>query len=98
PTSSPRCPYTTLFRSVGAVVDAPDLAELQRVQDNADVAVAAEPHPVVLEGGLVAVAAFVAVAADVDDRRQFALGLFGPVEVGGRSEEHTSELQSPDPS
>src|SRR5262249_4374697 len=47
--------------TVGAVVDAGDLAELQRVDDQADVAVVGEPHAVVLEGGLVAVAALAGV-------------------------------------
>src|SRR5262249_4985033 len=54
--------------AVGAVVDAGDFAELQRVDDEADVAVVGEPEAVVLEGGLVAVAAAPGVAADVEDR------------------------------
>src|SRR5207248_2780146 len=56
--------------AVGAVVDAGDLPQLQGVDDQADVAVAGEPHAVVLEGGLVAVAPAPGVAADVQDRGQ----------------------------
>src|SRR5262249_35094494 len=44
-------------RAVGAVVHAGDLAQLERVEDQADVAGGGEPHAVVLEGRLVAVAA-----------------------------------------
>src|SRR5262249_21311704 len=56
--------------AVRPVVDAGDLAELQRVDDEANVAVAAEPHAVVLEGRLVAVAATARVAAHVEHGRQ----------------------------
>src|SRR5262249_41675038 len=68
---------------VGAVVLARDLAQLQRVHDQADVAVGGEPHAVVLERRLVAVAAAAGVAADVEDRRQPARRLPRPVEVAG---------------
>ena len=68
---------------VGAVVFALDFAQLQRVDDQADVAVGREPHPLVLVRRLVAVAAAVGVAADVQDRRQLALDLLRPEEVAG---------------
>src|SRR5205807_6854629 len=57
------------FEVVGAVVDARDLAELQRVDDEANVAVGGEPQAVVLERGLVAVAPTARVSANVEDRR-----------------------------
>ena len=47
-----------------------DLAELQRVDDQADVAVPGEPDAVRLEGRLVAVASPAGVAAHVEHRRQ----------------------------
>src|SRR5207244_6973980 len=51
--------------AIGAVVDAGDFTQLQRVDDEADVAVRGEPHAVVLEGGFVAIAAAAGMAADV---------------------------------
>ena len=51
-------------------MDAGDFAELKRVEHDADVAVVGEPEAVILKRGLVAVAAAVGVAADVDDGRQ----------------------------
>src|SRR5262249_39741852 len=68
---------------VGAVVLAGHLAELERVDDEADVAVVGEPQPVVLKRRLVAVAAAAGVAADVEDRRQLSLRLLRPVQVAG---------------
>jgi hypothetical protein len=58
------------------VVNARQLAELQRIDDEADVAVLREPEAVILEGGLVAVATTAGVAADVEN---------GGVLVGTRS-------------
>ena len=55
--------------AVGAMVGGGDLAELEGVEDEADVAVAGEPQAVILEGGLIAVAAAAGVAAEVDDGR-----------------------------
>src|SRR5207244_9007537 len=59
-----RLPPPAAF-AVGAVMDAGNLAELQCVDDEADVSVRGEPHAVVLEGGLVAVAAAPRMATDV---------------------------------
>ena len=42
--------------AISAVMDSRDFAELQRVNDQADVAVGGEPHAMILEGGFVAVA------------------------------------------
>ena len=70
---------------VGAVVHGGDLAQLQRIDDQADVAVPGEPDAVRLVGHLVAVAAAAGVAADVEDGGQLLalLDLGGAVEVAG---------------
>jgi hypothetical protein len=71
------------------VVHALDLAELQRIDDQADEAVAGEPGRVVLVVGLVAVADTplldLAVTAQVEDRRQSRTGgePQRAVEIGG---------------
>jgi len=73
------------------VVDAFDLAQLQRVDRQAGVAIASEPGTVVLVVHLVAVADSVllhpSVAADVEDGRQGLLACFvvvsGQVEIPG---------------
>ncbi len=73
--------------AVGAVVDAFDLAQLQRVDRQAGVAIASEPGTVVLVVHLVAEADPIlldaTVAADVENRRQGAGVLFGQVEIPG---------------
>src|SRR5207244_10402922 len=84
----PLFPYTTLFRSdVGAHVAAADLAR-ERLRE------ADDPR---LRGAVVRLAE-VAVdpddAGDVHDRS--CLPLHHPADDRARSEEHTSELQSPD--
>ena len=65
------------------MVDAWDLPELQRVDDQADIAVGREPHAMILKRGLVAVTASSGMAADVQDRRGRELGVLGQVEVAG---------------
>src|SRR5262249_12031008 len=56
--------------AIRTVVDAGDFAELERVEDDANVAVVGEPEAVILKRCLVAVASAPGRAADVDDRRQ----------------------------
>src|SRR5205823_5198123 len=89
-------PPPTAF-AVGAVMDAGNFTQLQRVDDQADVAVGGEPHAVILEGGFVAVASAAGVAAEVENGGEFgppsltlraliglrALIRFGAVEVAG---------------
>ena len=88
-----------MLLAVGAVVQALDLAELQRVEDEADVAVRREPGGVVLVRRLAAVgdAAFnhVAVPADVEDRRQrLPAAILREVEVRGDVQtRHRLEVQ-----
>jgi hypothetical protein len=73
--------------SIGSVMDALDFAELEGVDDEADVAIAGEPGAVMLVGNLVAVTHTVvdgrSVAAHIEDGgRRFFEGL-GEVKVGG---------------
>ncbi len=69
--------------AVRAVMNRGDLAQLQRVDHQADVAVPGEPDAVRLIGGLVAVAAAAGVSADVEHGRQPLPGLHlrRPIEV-----------------
>jgi len=66
-------------------VDAFDLAELERVDDHADVAVAGEPGAVVLIEGLVAIGDAVllllAVAADVENGGELSFDRLGTEQI-----------------
>src|SRR5207245_1219647 len=68
---------------VGAMVNAGYLAKLQRVDDEADVAIPRAPDSMVLKSGLVAVAVPAGVAADVEDGGQLALDFLRAVEIPG---------------
>ena len=61
--------------TVSPMVNACDFAELQRVNDQANVSVRGKPHPVMLESRLVAVAPFARMATDIEHRRQFCARL-----------------------
>ncbi len=73
--------------AIGSVVNPLDLAELEGVDHQAGVAVACEPHAVVLIAGLVAVAHAVllhpAVAANVENCGDAPLALARQIEVAG---------------
>src|SRR5262249_20956657 len=69
--------------AISAVVNARDLAELQRVDDQADVTVRGEPHAVILKGGLVAVPAAPRVTAHIEHCGKFAGCLLRTIEVAG---------------
>src|SRR5690606_34756899 len=81
---SARMPPPTAL-AIRAVMDRGDLAELQRVDDEADVSVAREPDAVRLERGLVAVSAHRRMAAHIEHRWEPSArrGLRRTVEVGG---------------
>src|SRR5262249_23768531 len=66
---------------IGAVVNAGNLAQLQRIDNEANVTVAREPNAVVLECRLVAVAALAGMTADVKDGRQLSIDFLGPIQV-----------------
>jgi hypothetical protein len=70
---------------VSAVVNAWDFAELQRIDDQADVTVLREPHAVMLVGDFVSVADAVlddrSVAADVENRGRRLTQLFRQIKV-----------------
>jgi hypothetical protein len=72
------------------VVQALEFAELDRIDDEADVPLTGEPRPVVLVVGLGAVAdavlLHVGVTADVQDRGRPARQIFRHVEIGCRVE------------
>src|SRR5207253_402783 len=85
--------------AVGAVMDAGDFAQLQRVDGQADVAVGGEPHAVVLEGGFVAIAAAAGMAADVEDGGEFnrsllLRGLTPPAQFGFRAVEVAGDVEA----
>src|SRR5207244_13645013 len=82
PPSSPLFPYTTLFRSQGA--------DLRR--DPARGRALGRPRPAAGRRG----AAPLVVAENAARVSAAALSVFHVGDAGGRSEEHTSELQSPD--
>ena len=68
---------------IRAVMNTRDLAHLQRIDEQRNIAVAGEPHSMFLEGRLVAVAASAQMPAEVEDAGQFAMHIPGPVEVTG---------------
>src|SRR5207248_10141600 len=94
PPSSPPFPYTTLFRSVGrriVGIEARRIEEIGRIHD----AAAKELRPQIVHGS----AGELEIACDVACQRG-AIVLTGLrrvaiEDVQRRSEEHTSELQSP---
>ena len=60
-----------------------DFTELECVNDEADVAVLREPHPVVLEGRLIPIPSAAGVPTDVQNRGSFLAGGLWPVKVPG---------------
>src|SRR3712207_7744168 len=84
PPRSTLFPYTTLFRSGPGHLLLEELVEVGGAHERRVDHLALEDLQALLEDRLLA------VAADVDDREGVVVGL----DDDGRSEEHTSELQS----
>jgi hypothetical protein len=76
-------PPTIVF--VSAMMNGRDLAELQGVDDQADITMRRKPHPVMLERRLVAIATAPRMTANVKHRRQFGTGLrvLWQIEIAG---------------
>src|SRR5207249_4644623 len=71
--------------AIQTVMNPLDFAELERVENDADVAVFGEPRAVMLIEGFVAVRNVVLLhlrmAADIDDGREARFDLFGQIEI-----------------
>src|SRR5262249_2259840 len=79
---APGLPPPTIV-AVSAMVNPGDLAQLQRVDDQTHIPMGGKPHPVMLKGGLITVATFARMTADVKDGRKFGAcrGRGGQIEV-----------------